>query len=243
MSYLIVVLSIGFVILVHEFGHFVAAKRAGIAVAVFSLGFGPKLIARKWRGTEYRLSLIPLGGYVLPEIEDEKEFFAIPVNKRMAMALGGPLASMLFPAICFSIIFPIRYGFSLANVVIKPILRAMNLLLAMAAALPRIFSHGEQLSGIVGVVAQGGAFVGNSPLNAVQFAALISLNLALLNLLPIPALDGGKIFLYLLEKIHPKLRRLHMPLAVAGWIFLIGLMVYVTVADVGKLFAVHVSCA
>ena len=98
---------IGFVILFHELGHFVAAKRAGIAIAVFSIGFGPRLIWRKWRGTEYRLSLIPLGGYVLPEIENEWEFFAIPVNKRIWMASGGPIASLMLPVICFSIVFPV----------------------------------------------------------------------------------------------------------------------------------------
>ena len=235
MSYLIVALLIGFVILVHEFGHFLAAKRAGIAVAVFSLGFGPRLIARKWRGTEYRLSLIPLGGYVLPEIEDEREFFAIPVNKRILMALGGPLASFLFPVLCFAVNNSVRYGLSLANAFVRPLTQAADLMLAMVTALPRIFTHKEQLSGIVGIVAQGGNFVGGNILNAVQFAVLISLNLAVLNLLPIPVLDGGKVFLYLLEKIDPKLQRLHVPLAIGGWIFVIGLMVYVTVVDIGKL--------
>ena len=235
MSYLIVALLIGFVILVHEFGHFLAAKRAGIAIAVFSLGFGPRLIGRKWRGTEYRLSLIPLGGYVLPEIEDEREFFAIAVNKRILMALGGPLASFLFPVLCFAVNNAVRHGLSLTNVLLKPFTQAADLMLAMVTALPRIFTHKEQLSGIVGIVAQGGNFVGGNILNAVQFAVLISLNLAVLNLLPIPVLDGGKVFLYLLEKIDPKLQRLHVPLAIGGWIFVIGLMVYVTVVDIGRL--------
>lgn len=235
MSYIIAALLIGFVILVHEFGHFIAAKRAGIAVAVFSLGFGPRVIGRKWKGTEYRLSLIPLGGYVLPEIEDEKEFFAVPVNKRIVMALGGPIASFLFPVLCFALNNSIRFGLSLANAFIRPLAQAADLMLAMVTALPRIFTHSEQLSGIVGIVAQGGSFVGNNFLNGVQFAVLISLNLAVLNLLPIPVLDGGKVFLYLLEKIDPKLQRWHVPLAIGGWIFVIGLMVYVTVKDVGKL--------
>ena len=239
MSYIIVALLIGFVILVHEIGHFIAAKQAGIKIAVFSIGFGPRLIGRKWRGTEYRLSLIPLGGYVLPEIDDEKEFFTIPVNKRIWMALGGPIASFLFPVLCFSLVFSVRNGLSLANVFVKPVLQAVDLLLAMAMALPRIFTHSEQLSGIVGIVAQGGNFVGTNLQNAWQFAVLISLNLAVLNLLPVPALDGGKVFLYLLEKIHPKLQRLHVPLAIAGWIFLIGLMLYVTVMDIGKLVGGH----
>lgn len=239
MSYVLAALLIGLVILVHEFGHLVAAKRAGIAIAVFSIGFGPRLIGRKWRGTEYRLSLIPLGGYVLPEIEDENEFFAIPVNKRIGMALGGPIASVLFPVACFSLFFTVRHGLSWANVFARPVLRTMELLLAMAKAVPRLFSQSEQLSGVVGIVAQGGSFVGAHWLSALQFAVLISLNLAVLNLLPVPALDGGKVFLCLLEKINPKLRRLHVPLAIAGWVFLIGVMLYVTVLDIGRLVGGH----
>ncbi|MCL6558986.1 MAG: site-2 protease family protein [Firmicutes bacterium] len=93
----------------------------------------------------------------------------------------------------------------------------------------------EQLSGVVGIVVQGGQFVGADVLKALYFSILLSLNLAVFNLLPIPALDGGKIILYLLEKAHPKLLRLHIPLAVAGWVLLIGLMVYATVLDIGRI--------
>ncbi len=239
MSYVMVMLLIGSVILFHEFGHFVAAKRAGITIAVFSIGFGPRLIGRKWRGTEYRLSLIPLGGYVLPEIENEREFFAIPVNKRIWMALGGPIASFIFPMICFAIVFPVMYGLSFANVLIKPAIYALDLLRQMIMSLPGVFTHPGQLSGIVGVVALGGSVVGPGWTNALQFAAFLSLNFVVLNLLPIPVLDGGKVVLYLLEKMHPKLQRLHVPLAMAGWIFMIGLMAYVTVCDIGKLLGGH----
>jgi regulator of sigma E protease len=237
MSYFMVMLLIGFVILFHEFGHFIAAKKAGIAVAVFSIGFGPKLIGRKWRGTEYRLSLIPLGGYVLPEIENEWEFFAIPVNKRVRMAAGGLIASFMFPVIGFSVVFPVMYGLSFANIFIKPVAYTLELLRQMIMSLPGAFTHAGQLSGIVGVVAWGGSVVGASWLNAVQFAAFISLNLAVLNLLPVPVLDGGKVVMCLLEKMHPKLQRLHVPLAMAGWILMIGLMAYVTVCDIGRLLA------
>ncbi len=235
MSYIMVVLWIGLVIWFHELGHFIAAKKTGIGIAVFSIGFGPRLVGRKWKGTDYRLSLIPLGGYVLPEIEDEREFFAIPVNKRIWMALGGLIASFIFPVICFAVIFPVLHGFSVANVLYKPFVHVLSLLRQMVASLPYVFTHGGQLSGIVGVVALGGSVVGASWMNAVQFAAFISLNLAVLNLLPVPVLDGGKVLMYLLEKINPKLRRLHVPLAIAGWVFIIGLMVYVTVLDIGKL--------
>lgn len=240
MSYFFAVLLVGFVIMFHEFGHFIAAKRVRIPIATFSIGFGPKIIGKKWGETEYRLSLIPIGGYVLPEIEDENEFFVLPVKKRIIMALGGPIASFILPVICFSVIYSFKYGLSFVNVLYKPIVQSIKILYEMVISLPYVFAHSEQLSGIVGIVTQGGNFVGTNLTNAIQFVALISLNLTVLNLLPIPALDGGKVLLYLLEKIHPSLLRLHLPLAIFGWIFVIGLMLYVTVIDIGKLLFVSV---
>ena len=64
---------------------------------------------------------------------------------------------------------------------------------------------------------------------------MLSLNLAVFNLLPLPILDGGKILMYLLEKIHPWTRKLQLPISIAGWIFIIFVMIYATVMDVGKL--------
>jgi regulator of sigma E protease len=151
------------------------------------------------------------------------------------MALGGPIASVILPMLCFAVVFTVTRGPSLANVFLRPVMQAWHVLRQMAVSLPHALAHADQLSGIVGIVAQGGSLVGASWISALQFAALISLNLVVVNLLPVPALDGGKVFLYLLEKIHPPLRRLHLPLAVAGWIFIIGLTVYVTVFDVGRL--------
>src|SRR3989338_2745868 len=57
-------LVLSVLILVHELGHFIFAKRSGVKVEVFSLGFGSKVFAIKRKGTEYRISAIPLGGYV-----------------------------------------------------------------------------------------------------------------------------------------------------------------------------------
>ncbi len=237
MNYFFAALLIGFVILVHEIGHLIAAKGVQIPISTFSIGFGPKLIGKKWGGTEYRLSLIPLGGYVLPEIEDHNEYFALPVNKRIIMAIGGPIASFILPVVCFSVIYSLNSGWSFANVLQIPITQATQIMYEIVISLPYLLTNAGQLSGIVGIVAQGGNSVGTNLLNALQFVALISLNLTVLNLLPIPVLDGGKVLLFSLEKIHPKFLRLHVPLAIVGWVFMIGLMLYVTVVDIGKIFA------
>ena len=66
---LLAIVPLGFLIFIHELGHFLAAKRAGIKVNIFSIGFGPKLFGVEYDGTEYRLSVLPFGGYVMMEGE------------------------------------------------------------------------------------------------------------------------------------------------------------------------------
>ena len=87
----------------HELGHFLVAKWMGMAVEVFSLGFGPRLAGFSWRETDVRLSLLPLGGYVRlagynpeqPGAIDPHGFLAQPAWKRMAFYGGGILANIL----------------------------------------------------------------------------------------------------------------------------------------------------
>jgi regulator of sigma E protease len=237
MNYLIVVWVVGLLILLHELGHFLAARWVKIPIARFSIGLGPKLWGVKGRKTEYQLSWIPIGGYVLPETGEEIEFFQIPVGKRILFAIGGPLANIILPLFLFGILNVMASGFSFTGVLIKPVLQTLGTLYQFVTAIPLLFSRPDQLSGIVGIVVQGGQFVGTDAIKVLNFSIVLSLNLAIINLLPIPPLDGGKICLYLVEKLHPKLLRLHVPLAIAGWLFILGLMVYATVLDIGRFIA------
>ena len=237
MQYIVALFLIGFVILAHEFGHFIAARISGVPIKVFSVGFGPKLWAITKGKTQYRISIIPLGGYVMPDVEDDGEFLALPVHKRIIMTAGGPLASIMLPLFCFAFVNCLSAGISINAVFVKPFYQACTILCGVLVSLLDIFSRNSQLSGIIGVVAQGGQFVGMNVLKAFQFTGLVSLNLAALNLVPLPALDGGKIFLYLLEYIHPRFSKLHYPLAIAGWVLIMGLMLYTTVADMTRLVA------
>ncbi len=61
---IIFIFILSLLIIVHEFGHFIAARRNGVRVENFSLGFGPQIFKKKKHDTEYSISLIPLGGYV-----------------------------------------------------------------------------------------------------------------------------------------------------------------------------------
>ena len=62
--FVVAVISLGFIIFIHELGHFIAAKRSGVKVERFSLGFGPRLFGLVRDGTDYCISLLPFGGYV-----------------------------------------------------------------------------------------------------------------------------------------------------------------------------------
>ncbi len=105
---------LGVLIFVHELGHFLVAKRLGIKVLKFSLGFGPTLLGRKWGDTEYVLSAIPLGGYVklygedpeeqLPAGERELSFSDRPVTHRMATVIAGPFMNLALAVIVFSLL-------------------------------------------------------------------------------------------------------------------------------------------
>ncbi len=101
-----VTLVLGGLIFFHELGHFAVARGFGMGVSTFSLGFGPKILKRRWGKTEYALSLIPLGGYValvgeqddsdLPEGFTREESFSLrPAWQRLLVVAAGPVANML----------------------------------------------------------------------------------------------------------------------------------------------------
>jgi regulator of sigma E protease len=106
---------IGILVFVHEFGHFVMAKRSGVRVEKFSLGMGPKLVGYKKGDTEYVISALPLGGYVkmAGENPDEEptgspdEFQSKTVWQRAKIAATGPLTNILLAFIVMPFVFMI----------------------------------------------------------------------------------------------------------------------------------------
>ena len=116
MTILTAAVVLGVLIFVHELGHFLVAKRSGVGVLKFSLGFGPKLIGIKRGETEYLLSAFPLGGYVKMIGEDpgdesaeaadpKRSFSRKGVGTRARIILAGPAANLLLPVAIFWGIF------------------------------------------------------------------------------------------------------------------------------------------
>jgi regulator of sigma E protease len=106
-SILALIVVLGITVTVHEFGHFAMAKLLKIRVLVFSLGFGPKILGFTHKGTEYRISPIPLGGYVKMAGEtldddrsgDPEEFLSHPRWHRFLVAVSGPMMNILLALI------------------------------------------------------------------------------------------------------------------------------------------------
>ena len=235
MSYILVFFTISMLILLHEAGHLIAAKWAGIPVFRFSIGFGRRLWGFNWNDTEYQVSLIPCGGYALLGIKDEKAYFALPLRKRILFALGGPAANILGAIVCLSLINVALHGISLNAILIQPLRETWEMAVYICAAIPVLFSKPDQLSGVVGIVAMGGQHVGMNISRLLHLCVLLNVNLAVLNLLPIPPLDGGKVVMGVIEKICTPLRRLELPLTIAGWVALISLMLYATALDISRI--------
>lgn len=109
--YFLIVLSV--LVLVHEFGHFIAAKRIGISVEKFSFGFGPKLFSMKRGDTEYLISSIPLGGYIKMAGDEpgesltgkKIEFLSRSIGERFLVIFAGPLLNYILAFLIFSVIF------------------------------------------------------------------------------------------------------------------------------------------
>ena len=108
-------LTLGIAIVVHEYGHFIVARKCGVFVERFSLGFGPSLIGWTDRhGTQFVISALPLGGYVkmldsrngdVSESLREREFSCQNVWKRIAITIAGPFANLLLSVFAFWVLF------------------------------------------------------------------------------------------------------------------------------------------
>lgn len=114
LTFLTVLIVFSILILVHEAGHLVAAKRIGVRVEVFSLGFGKRLFGIKKGDTDYRISLFPFGGYVRMAGEDPSEGHGLdyelaskPVGKRFWVMTSGALTNYIFAFLLFWVIFMI----------------------------------------------------------------------------------------------------------------------------------------
>ena len=315
------------VVLIHELGHFLMAKFVGIKVNEFSIGMGPQLWQKQGKETKYSLRMIPMGGYISMEGEDEDSyeegsFNNAPTLSKIAVIASGPLMNFF---LAFLVMVVVLIGIGTPNtyiseiipdspayyselkegdkinkindvkieswesivkeigntnlgeevllsitrndinldVNIKPTKVEDQVIIGIIPARDRsifkavtngflttkgyIYSMFEfvklvltgkitsnHISGPVGVVSQIGAAAQMGIYNVLILLAFISVNLGFFNLLPIPALDGGRIVFLIIELIRGKSMDPNKEgfIHFIGFALLIVLMIFVTYKDV-----------
>ena len=118
-SIVAVVAVLGFMILIHEFGHYAVAKWLGVRVEVFSIGFGKRLIGFRKGDTDYRIAAIPLGGYVKmsgenpmdERTDDPREFLNHSRWHRFLIAVAGPVMNILLAVFLLTTVYMVHYEY------------------------------------------------------------------------------------------------------------------------------------
>ena len=336
MRILLAVVLFLLLIVFHEFGHFIVAKKSGIKVNEFAVGMGPLIYSKEKGETKYSFRLVPIGGYCAMEGEDDesndpRSFDNAPAFKRFLTILAGPVANLIIAVLVFTIVGGISgvvttevsdfiedspakiagidkgdeisklngkeiSDFTEISKVVndfykdkdfekeinvevkrdgkdldfnfKPKVEAENVYIGIIPArrtpgffeaialgfketgrnikmiftiLGRLFTGKlalGALSGPVGVLKELGNQAQSGLANLLYFLAYISVNLAVLNLLPIPALDGSKLLTSAIEMITGKKinKKLEEKITMVGFFILLGLILVVSIKDIINLF-------
>lgn len=323
------------VVVVHEFGHFIFAKRAKIKVNEFSVGMGPKIFGKQKGETLYSVRALPLGGFCAMEGEDEEEeeqdidfsqrghFNGATIGGRILTIFAGPFFNFILAFVILFALFGIRghqtttiasiqdnsiaqkYGIEVGDKIVnigdnkinswKDIQTSLSKLdkeettikvirngqekeikvkfenpnekvLGVTSKLERnlfvsiretfntffyfigtmfdilrqLFTGKVgvgQLSGPIGVVGAISSAASNGIYSLLYITAFLSVNLGFINLLPIPALDGGRLVFLFIELIlgRPVSRSKEGLIHTIGFIFLMGLILFVSFKDVIRL--------
>ncbi len=302
--YFIVIFS-GLIIL-HECGHFFAARLSGVKVLEFGLGMGKKLYGKQIGETEFTFNMIPFGGFVrmLGEEEcsdDPRSYEQASLLKRMIITLAGVFLNFVFAIFALTILFtvgsdpipistqdfktayetgiltyetPNGEKLTLAEVkekikekeeiidvwqkIKKPFPESFAFSLTesfrISKAIVQKFSEipgelinkhklPEGVSGPVGIAQATHQFAQKGFIYLFRLMALISLSLAVMNLLPIPALDGGRFLFQLVEMILKPIgvklnQTIENYVHFAGYMLLMALLLFVTWNDIIRIFGI-----
>jgi regulator of sigma E protease len=236
------------IVLVHEFGHFITARKAGIKVYEFSIGFpfSPRLITLfRHKETAFTIRLLPLGGFVSFSQdggEDDIELFEASNNKRALILSAGSLFNIVFAFMVFIPVFIIGKHLTLPEALLLSAKTVWEILSGTTMFILNICTgHGtmEGLSGPVGIAAMAGRAASKGFLNLFYFTGVLSMSLGIMNLLPLPALDGGHLVMLLIESIRkkPLSPKAYQVVTIVGISLFLILTVAVTYQDVAKLIA------
>lgn len=261
---LVAFVSLMGLMIVHEFGHFIFAKKFGADVEEFGVGYPPRIFAKKFGTVIYSLNLIPFGAFVRIKgeeggIEDPHSFAGKPMLQRILIVLGGVISFWLVAIILLSILagiwgLPFMPGFQnplpwyeapLAGVIATAKL-SLNVVQGWIMGIKSVLGIDQlppgvelEMLGPLGIFDLMRTYFTMGINYYLFLISLISVALALANLLPIPALDGGKIVFLAIEAIRKKPinHKLEERITGAFFVLLIILMLFVTINfDIPRLF-------
>ena len=245
------IILLGLLITMHEGGHFIVAKLCNVKVNEFAIGFGPVIWKKQGTETKYALRLIPIGGFVSMEGENEKSnnkraFSNVSIPKRLAIVVAGASVNILFGIIVYFILMSssgyyvlgIQGEDTFINHIMVGINETSKFLSEIGDSLKQIFTGHIQISQMTGPVGIGGVISKTTGIqDFLYLLSVISVSLGVTNLLPIPALDGGKVLILIIEAIRkkPMKQEIEAYIQLAGFAILIMLSIYVTINDISRL--------
>ncbi len=230
-----IIFLLGFLIFIHEGGHFLVAKICKVKVNEFAIGFGPTIWKKEGKETKYALRLIPLGGFVSmegenEESENERSFSKASIPKRIAIVVAGAIVNILFGLVAYFILVAVVY-----KDIIIAIQATGGMVSSIFESLKMLFTGNVGINDLSGPIGISNVVSNTTTLsNYVYIISVISISLGVTNLLPIPALDGGKILLLIIEAIRrkPLKKETEIQIQLIGFSVLIALSLIVTYNDI-----------
>ena len=239
LSALKIIFLLGLLIFIHESGHFLVAKFCKVKVNEFAIGFGPTIWKKQGKETKYALRLIPLGGFVNMEGEEQESsedgsFSKASIPQRIAIVAAGAIVNITFGIIVFLILMTIYHmGMELVpseNNIGSHLSFAFeqtkDFIVSIIDNLKQLFTGKVGVDQMMGPVGISSTVAKTEDwFDFFYIISLISLSLGITNLLPIPALDGGKILLLIVEAIRKKPldQKLEVKIQLVGFSFIIAL--------------------
>lgn len=245
-----IIFLLGFLIFIHEGGHFCVAKLCKVKVKEFAIGFGKIIWQKQRKETKYSLRLIPLGGFCNmegedEESEDERAFSRVSVWKRIAIVLAGPIVNIIFGLLVYFILVS-TIGLKFENPANDTFFNRIfyggratgAFVMAMIDGIKTLFTGGLATDQMVGIVGISEIVVQTTGIaNYINLMALISVSLGVTNLLPIPALDGGKLLILIIEIIRKKPMKIETEakIQMIGFSILLAISLIVTYNDIVRI--------
>lgn len=230
-SIILAFLVITIIISVHEFGHFIVAKKLGFGIKEYSVGFGKKIWGKKDKsGIDYSIRLLPLGGYVNIT---EDDFNTKSPWKQLLVAISGVLFNFIFAFVLCIFIVLVRGKGVIAGLSLFVELNGL-----MLQSLVQLFAgHTQDVGGVVSLISVSSTLISQGFVNTILLFIVINLNVAYFNLLPIPALDGARCISSVFKMItRKKVFKYENHINVVGFCLLIGLAVLLLGKDIYTIF-------